>query len=147
MLSSDGKYINQVDSRILRCRKSYFSFNNVDLKLHFWHTICRPIFGLETVYLNRAMYIKLKSLQGTIVKAFLGLSRYSHHSKLALGILPIKESIKSMQYSKNTLFGRLLDMGLSPILSALSTFKYTQKYSAGDGVVTHCKACCIQLIF
>ena len=99
MLSSDGKYINQVDSRILRCRKSYFSFNNVgmpvDLKLHFWHTICRPIliFGLETVYLNRAMYIKLESLQGTIVKAFLGLSRYSHHSKLmtALGILPIKE--------------------------------------------------------
>ena len=69
MLSSDGKYINQVDSRILRCRKSYFSLNNVgmpypglpvDLKLHFWHTICRPIliFRLETVYLNRAMYIK-----------------------------------------------------------------------------------------
>ena len=71
----------------------------VDLKLHFWHTICRPIliFGLETVYLNRAMYIKLESLQGTIVKAFLGLSRYSHYSKLmtALGILPIEESIKS----------------------------------------------------
>ena len=71
----------------------------VDLKLHFWHTICRPIliFGLETVYLNRAMYIKLESLQGTIVKAFLGLSRYSHHPKLmtALGILPIEESIKS----------------------------------------------------
>ena len=93
MLSSDGKYINQVDSRILRCRKSYFSLNNVgmtypglpvDLKLHFWHTICRPIliFGLETVYLNRAMYIKLESLQGTIVKAFLGLSRYSHHSQV-----------------------------------------------------------------
>ena len=108
MLSSDGKYINQVDSRILRCRKSYFSFNNVgmpypglpaDLKLRFRHTMCRPIliFGLETVHLNRAMYIKLESLQGTIAKAFLGLSRYSHHSKLmtALGILPIKESIKS----------------------------------------------------
>ena len=108
MLSSDGKYINQVDSRILRCRKSYFSLNNVgmpypglpvDLKFHFWHTICRPIliFGLETVYLNRAMYIKLESLQGTIVKAFLGLSRYSHYSKLmtVLGILPIEESIKS----------------------------------------------------
>ena len=59
------------------------------------HTLAiyRPIltFGLETVYLNRAMYIKLESLQGTIVKAFFGLSRYSHHSKLltALGILPI----------------------------------------------------------
>ena len=26
-------------------------------------------------------------------------------------------------------------MGLSPLLSALSTFKYTQKYSARDGVV------------
>ena len=178
ILSSDGKCINQVDSRIFKCRKSYFSLNNVgmpypglpvDLKLHLWHTICRPIltFGLETVYLNRAMYSKLESLQGTIVKAFLGLSRYSHHSKLltALDILPIEESIKSMsvslmkriflvnsplrclcsffmskylltgKYSKSTLFGRLLDMGLSPLLSALSTFKYTQKYSARDGVV------------
>ena len=113
------------------------------------------------------MYGKLELLQGTIVKAFLGLSRYSHHSKLltALDILPIEESIKSMsvslmrriflvnspvrslcsffmskylltgKYSKITLFGRLLDMGLSPLLSALSTFKYTQKYSARDGVV------------
>ena len=113
------------------------------------------------------MYGKLESLQGTIVKAFLGLSRYSHHSKLltALDILPIEESIKSMsvslwkriflvnspvcgmcsffmskylltgKYSKCTLFGRKLDMGLSPLLSALSTFKYTQKYSTRDGVV------------
>ena len=85
----------------------------------------------------------------------------------ALDILPIEESIKSMsvslmkriflvnspvrslcsffmskylltgKYSKKTLFGRLLDMGLSPLLSALSTFKYmyTQKYSARDGLV------------
>ena len=50
-------------------------------------------------------------------------------------------------YSESTLFGRLLDMGLSLLLSALSTFKYTQKYSARDGMVTHCKAGCIQLIF
>ena len=112
ILSSDGKCINQVDSRILKCRKSYFSLNNVgmpytglpvDLKLHLWHSSCRPIltFGLETVYLNRAMYGKLESLQGTVVKAFLGLSRYSHHSKLltALAILPIEESIKSMPVS------------------------------------------------
>ena len=109
IISSNGKCINQVESRILKCRKSYFSLNNVgmpypgfpvDLKLHLWHTICRPIltFGLETVYLNRAMYYKLESLQGTIVEAFLGLSRYSHHSKLltALGILPIEKSNKSI---------------------------------------------------
>ena len=54
-------------------KMSYFSLNNVgmpypglpvDLKLHLWHTICRPIltFRLETVYLNRAMYGKLGSL-------------------------------------------------------------------------------------
>ena len=84
---------------------------------------------------------------------------------MALGILPIEESIKSMsvspmkriflvnspvrslcsffmfkylitgKYSKSTLFGRLLDMGLSTLLSALSTLKYTEKYSARDGVV------------
>ena len=75
----------------------------VDPKLHLWHTICHPIltFVLKTVYLNRAMYGKLESLQATIVKAFLGLSRYSHHSKLltALDILPIEESIKSMYVS------------------------------------------------
>ena len=91
------------------------------------------------------------TLHYTIVKAFLGLSRYSHHSMLltGLGILPIEESNKSMsvslmkriflvsspvrslcsffmskylltgKYSKSTLFDRLLDMGLSPLLSAL----------------------------
>ena len=74
--------------RILKCRKSYFSLNivgmpypglPVNLKLHLWHTICRLIltFELETVYFNRATYGKLESLQGTIVKAFIGLSRYS----------------------------------------------------------------------
>ena len=78
ILSSDRKCINQVDSRIVKCRKSYFSLNNVgmpfsglpvDLKLHLWHTICRPLltFGLETVYSNRTMYGELESLQGTIV--------------------------------------------------------------------------------
>ena len=170
ILFSDGKCINQVDSRVSHILYMYMPYPGlpVDLKLHLRHTICRPFltFGLETVYLNRAMYGKLESLQGTIVKAFLGLSRYSHHSKLltALDILPIEESIKSMsvslmkriflvnspvrslcffmskylltgKYSKSTLFGRLLDMGLSPLLSALSTFKYTQKYSTRDGVV------------
>ena len=56
-----------------------------------YHADAQP----HSVYLNRAMYGKLESLQGTIVKAFLGLSRYSHHSKLltALDILPIEESI------------------------------------------------------
>ena len=136
ILSSDGKCINQVDSRILKCRKSYFSLYNVsmpypglpvDQKLHLWHTICRPIltFGLETVYLNRAMYGKLESLQGTIVKAFLGSSRYTHHSKLltALDILPIEESIKSMSVS---LMKRIFLVN-SPVL--ISKYWLTGKYS------------------
>ena len=88
-------------------------------------------FVLETVYLNRAMYGKLQSLQGTIVKAFLGLNRYSHHSKLltALGILPIEESIKSMSVS---LMKRIFLVN-SPVRSLCSFFisKYllTGKYS------------------
>ena len=105
----------------------------VDLRLHLWHTICRPIltFGLETVYLNRAMYSKLESLQGTIVKIFLGMSRYSHHSKLltALDILPIEESLKSMSIS---LMKRIFLVNF-PVLSLCSFFmsKYliTGKYS------------------
>ena len=100
------------------------------------------------------------------VKYFPGLSRYSHHST-ALGILPIEESPKSMsvslmkriflvnypvrslcsfcmskylstgKYSKCTLFGRLLDMFLSPLLSGLSKFKYTSQYSAKDEAVLY----------
>ena len=113
ILSSDGKCINHVESSILKYRKSYFSLNNVgmpypglsvNLKLNLWYNICRPIltFGIEIVwFLNRAMYSKLESHQGTVVKYFLGLSRYSHDSKLlaALGIIPIEESIKSMSVS------------------------------------------------
>ena len=52
------------------------------------------------------------------------------------------------KYSKSTLFGRLLDMGLSPLFSALSTFKYILKsIMLETGWWTHCKACCIELIF
>ena len=86
-----GPLLHSGDHIVPRILTVDYTFNNVgmpypglpfDLKLHLWHTICRPIltFGLETVYLNRAMYGKLESFQGTIVKAFLGLSRYSHHS-------------------------------------------------------------------
>ena len=136
ILSSDGKCINQVDSRIFKCLNNVgmpYPGLPVDLKLHLWHTICRPIltFGLKTVYLNRAMYSKLESLQGTIVKAFLGLSRYSHHFKLltALDILPIEESIKSMSVS---LMKRIFLVN-SPLRSLCSFFmsKYllTGKYS------------------
>ena len=52
------------------------------------------------------MYSKPESLQGTIGKSFLGLSRYSHHSNLlmALGILPIEESLKSMSVSLMFIF-------------------------------------------
>ena len=39
------------------------------------------------------------------------------------------------KYSKCTLFGNLFDMGLSPLLSGFSKFKYIQTYSARDGVV------------
>ena len=86
ILSSHGKCINQADSRVLKYRKSYFSLNivgmpypglPVDLKLHLWHAICMSSYfnlRLETVYLNGAVYGKL---QGTLVKTFLGLSRYS----------------------------------------------------------------------
>ena len=85
MLSSDGKYINQVDSGILRCRKSYFSLNNVGM----------PYPGLP-VDLKQCI-LSSNRCRVQFVKAFLGLSKYSHHSKLmtALGILPIEESIKS----------------------------------------------------
>ena len=77
------------------------------------------------------MYGKLESLQGTIVKAFLGLSRYSHHSKLRtdLDILPIEESIKSMSVS---LMKRIFLVN-SPVRSLCSFFMYkyllTGKYS------------------
>ena len=45
------------------------------------------------------------------------------------------EYLLTEKYSKCMLFGRLLDVAISSLISALSTFKYTQRYSARDGVV------------
>ena len=56
MLSSDGKYINQVDSRILRCRKSYFSFNNVGMPITLaFQLIWSSTFGTPYVALSSGL--------------------------------------------------------------------------------------------
>ena len=78
------------------------------------------------------MYGKLESLQGTIVKAFLGLNLKSMYISLVNRAFLVNYPVRSMcsffvpkylltgKYSKSTLFDRLLDMGL-PSLS-LCTF-------------------------
>ena len=63
------------------------------------------------------MYGKLESFQGTIVEAFLGLSRYSQ-LLTALDILPIDESIKFMSVS---LMKRIFLVN-SPVRSLCSFF-------------------------
>ena len=112
VFSNDGKSVKHVDSRILKCRQSYYGLScigmpypglPVDLKCHIWQTICRPIltFGLETMFLSKTMLSRLNSLQGSIIKNFLALSKQSRHSKLlqALNISSIETTVKRQSLS------------------------------------------------
>ena len=60
---------------------------------------------------------------------------FSELSSTESVLIFMSKSLLIGKYSESTFFGRLLDMDLSPLLSALSTFKYTQHYSARDGVI------------
>ena len=91
VFSKDGKRAKHVDSRILKCHQSYYVLScigmpypglPVDLKCHIWQTTCRPIltFCLETMFLSKTMLSRLNSLQGSIIKNLLALTKHSRHS-------------------------------------------------------------------
>ena len=178
IFSADGQTRAYAEHRMKKCRGSYFSLDSsgmaypglpVDIKAHMWNSICRPTltYGLETVTLSETLTRELESLQGFLIKRSLGLSKYSHHTKLlqAMNIPSVGDTIKLMTVSlwkrtfkvdsplrnlcsffiskyiatgishPGTLTGRIIQLGLSPIATALTSSRLHIPQRNEDGAI------------
>ena len=70
---------------------------NSETKAHLWKTVCAPslLYGCESLNISHNELYNLESLQGTLIKQALGLSKRSHHSNIleALNIPKLGETI------------------------------------------------------
>ena len=59
-----------------------------DIKSHLWRTACCPalLYGMEAVSLSKIQLKNIESTQGYSIKQSLGLSKYSHHSKILTAV-------------------------------------------------------------
>ena len=93
-------------------RQAYYSLDNtgmpypglpIDIKMYFYQSVCLPtlLFGMEIMFLSDKLIKKLESSQASLMKRLLGLSKFSHHSKLleALNISKVFDSINNMAIS------------------------------------------------
>ena len=127
---------------------------NVDIKKYIWDSVCVSTlkYGLETMYLSNTQIKKLEYLQGTLLKSSHGLSVDSHHLKLirALNVAPVGEVIKkavcglwnrifmvdsrhfmaryivSGNICPKTLFSRILNVDVSPLLCSINANVYNE---------------------
>ena len=122
---------------------------------------------METVTLSETLTRELESLQGFLIKRSLGLSKYSHHTKLlqAMNIPSVGDTIKLMTVSlwkrtfkvdsplrnlclffiskyiatgishPGTLTGRIIQLGLSPIATALTSSRLHIPQRNEDGAI------------
>ena len=138
--------IDHATKRINNCRRVYYSYNNVglcypglhtDAKKYLWTTICQPVltYGAECVNLSKNVISQMESMQGTLVKNFLGIGKRSHHSQLlrALHIPSVEEVIKNNTLS---LFHRIIKVQ-SPLRGIILTLmsKYITSGTLYDGSI------------
>ena len=77
---------------IQKCRQTFYSMSYpglpTDIKSHLWRTVCCPTFlyGMEAFSLSKIQFKNIESTQGSLIKQSLGLSKYSHHSKLLTAV-------------------------------------------------------------
>ena len=93
IFTNDGKSEKHVHKRIQKCRQAFYSMSSsgmsypglpTGIKSHLWKTVCCPtlLCGIESVSLSKIQFKNIESTQGSLIKQSLGLSKYSHHSKI-----------------------------------------------------------------
>ena len=96
--------------------------------MYLYESVCLPtlLFGMEIMCLSDKLIKKLESFQGSLMKRSLGLSKFSHHSKLleALNIPKVSDSINNMTIS---LWKRIFNVG-SPARDLCRPICFLSKY-------------------
>ena len=98
--------ISHVKVRSTKCRRAYYSMSSVgmnypglssDAKSYIWKSVCLPslTYGVEAISINDQAIKQLDSLQGSLIKQCLGISKSSHRTHLCLAFkASMKEIIK-----------------------------------------------------
>ena len=95
--SADGKYVDHVQTRIQKCRRSLYALSNVGMqypglnissKRQLFKSICLPTlsYGTECLNLSNQDVKTMNSTQGCIIKQLCGLGKRSHHTNLLRAI-------------------------------------------------------------
>ena len=76
---------------------------HTNVKTYLWPTVCMAVltYGMDSVTLTNADRLRLNSLQGSLIKNCLGLSKRSHHSDLlhALHLCSVSDVINDRTLS------------------------------------------------
>lgn len=115
--NSKGNSNDHIGQRVRKCRAAYYA--NVEsmsypgliteAKSYLWRTLCVPtlLFGCETIFINNTQISEMNTLQGNLIKQFLGLSKRCRTSYLlqALGVPTTQDLLLSRQ---TNLFKRMV---------------------------------------
>ena len=93
IFTNNGKSEKHVHKIIQKCRQAFYSMSSsgmsypglpTGIKSHLWKTVCCPtlLYGMEAVSLSKIQFKNIESTQGSLIKQSLGLSKYSHYSKI-----------------------------------------------------------------
>ena len=79
-----------------------------DIKSHMWKTVCCPtlLYGMEAISLSKIAFKNIESTRGSLIKLSLGLSKYSHHSKI-LTALNVSRCVEAINNCKINLWRRI----------------------------------------
>ena len=120
-----------VDKRSDKCRRSFYGLRDIgmafpgcdaNVKTYMWNTICQPtlLYGFDAICVSASSVKKLKSVQSSLIKQSLGLSKRSKSTNMlhAMGITKVEDKIK---LSTASLFKRIFAIE-SPVKQLSSHF-------------------------
>ena len=153
IFSKDFDTKHHVESRVSKCRKTFYSLSKCGMKYpglstegksYLWKSICQPslLYGHECISLSDRQITRLDSTQGSLIKQSLGLGKKSRHSKLlsAMRIKPISQLIKERVGALLSNMCSVDNPGRDMIIHLLSEYMSTGKLYSGtllDRAVAH----------
>ena len=131
VFSCDGKYNEHINSRIRKCRNSYYSLTKcgmaypgatTDVKTYLWKSVCSPVlmYGTDGVSVGKNNVKQLDTAQGNLLKQAMGLSKRAHSTELLVA-LGIRRSRDVLNRNIVSLYSRIFNVS-TPLLDLTSQF-------------------------
>ena len=107
LFSTSLSAVKHIEKRASSCRRAYYGLSDIgmcypglpsDVKSYLWKSVCAPclLYGCDTLYIGNIEMQSLETVQGTLVKQCLGLTKRSRHSYLlkAMGLCQVEHLLQ-----------------------------------------------------